>query len=166
MCLCVCLYVCVCARSHVQACFHNHLNHPCQRITYAACVHVHWCFCIRARAHTLLNTQTHRHTDTLLRIYEPVSRFRGPNRALGTGGTRAPGPRMIRSRAWRCVSSFPGEAPSLFVSEGGGEAGSRGGSLALAASSTMCSAAAAMTRGRAFVPACPSASRLARVHAR
>ena len=40
---------------------------------------------------------------------------------------------MIRARAWGCVSSFPGEAPSLFVSKGGGEAGSRGESLARAA---------------------------------
>ena len=166
--VCVCVYVCLCVCARVRMCKYSSSTISIIRANASRMRHV----CMYtgasafARAHTLLNTQTHRHTDTLLRIYEPVSRFRGPNRALGTGGTRAPGPRMIRSRAWRCVSSFPGEAPSLFVSEGGGEAGSRGGSLALAASSTMCSAAAAMTRGRAFVPACPSASRLARVHAR
>ena len=161
----VCMFVCVCARAFACA---SMLPQPSQSSvpTHHVCG---MCACtlvlLRSRAHTL-HTHTHTQTHTLLRIYEPVSRFRGPNRALGTGGTRAPGPRMIRSRAWRCVSSFPGEAPSLFVSEGGGEAGSRGGSLARAASSTICSAAAAMTRGRAFVPACPSASRLSRVHAR
>jgi hypothetical protein len=161
------MFVCVFARAFACA---SMLPQP-----YQSSVPTHhvfgMCACklvlLRSRAHTL-HTHTHTQTHTLLRIYEPVSRFRGPNRALGTGGTRAPGPRMIRSRAraWECVSSFPGEAPSLFVSEGGGEAGSRGGSLARAALFDYVQRCSRHDTRTCLRPCLPSASRLARVHAR
>ena len=65
-CVFVCVYVCVCARarSYVQVCFHNHINHPCERITYTF-----------ARAHTR-NTHTHCCVST--------------NRSLDSGGPIEP----------------------------------------------------------------------------
>jgi hypothetical protein len=129
------VFVCVCARTRVRMSKYASTNISIIRENASrrrhVCMYTDGSAFARAHTHTQ-HTHTHTHTHTLLRIYEPVSRFRGSNRTLGTGGTRAPGPRMIRSRPWRCFSSFP-EAPSLFVSEGGAEAGSRCGSLARAA---------------------------------
>lgn len=98
---------------------HTHTTCQASVLAHHVCMHVCWCEscmdeCMHSRGCAL----------ALPYFHGPAFRFRRANRALRAGGTRAPGPRLIRAGpgSRECIVGVPPslsrEAPGLLVSEG------------------------------------------------